>query len=376
MFCSRKIPKRRFWAWGQKKEKNNQSHVVEDPENPKQLKTDIFEQKCQVTETSATLEAKEMTTLAESGFITKIQHRFHKTRNTFVGSVNNIFVGKQEIDEDLLEELETQLLVSDVGIAVTKEIMQNLTNQVKDRELVCADALFATLKTELKKILEPVNKPLVIDHQKIPYVILVIGVNGVGKTTIIGKLARKLQKENKKVILAAGDTFRAAATEQLKFWGEKNRIPVIAQHTGANSASVLYDAFKAARARGLDVLIADTAGRLHNKDSLMEELRKMKRVLNKLDHSAPHEILLILDASTGQNSLNQAKKFHAAMHLTGLALTKLDGTAKGGVVFALSKQMKLPIRFLGTGEQIEDLRPFSSDEFVEALMSHNNAYVC
>ncbi|WP_062265832.1 signal recognition particle-docking protein FtsY [Endozoicomonas arenosclerae] len=303
----------------------------------------------------------------KKGFFARMKRGLGKTRNAFVDGVAEIFVGKKEIDEDLLEELETQLLVSDVGVEATTEIIQKLTKKVKYRELNDADALISALKAELKEILEPADKPLVIDEQKTPYVILVVGVNGVGKTTTIGKVARKLQAEGRKVMLAAGDTFRAAAVEQLQVWGERNDIPVIAQHTGADSASVLYDAFEAAKARGVDVLIADTAGRLHNKDNLMEELRKVKRVLGKLDDSAPHEVLLVLDAGTGQNALNQAKIFHESVNLTGMALTKLDGTAKGGVVFALSKQMQLPIRFLGVGEQIDDLRPFSADEFVEAL---------
>ncbi|MGI9278528.1 MAG: signal recognition particle-docking protein FtsY [Endozoicomonas sp.] len=303
----------------------------------------------------------------KKGFFARMKRGLGKTRNAFVDGVAEIFVGKKEIDEELLEELETQLLVSDVGVEATTEIIEKLTKKVKYRELNDADALISALKAELKEILEPADKPLLIDEQKTPYVILVVGVNGVGKTTTIGKIARKLQAEGRKVMLAAGDTFRAAAVEQLQVWGERNDIPVIAQHTGADSASVLYDAFEAAKARGVDVLIADTAGRLHNKDNLMEELRKVKRVLGKLDDSAPHEVLLVLDAGTGQNALNQAKVFHESVNLTGMALTKLDGTAKGGVVFALSKQMQLPIRFLGVGEQIDDLRPFSADEFVEAL---------
>ncbi|MGI9273387.1 MAG: signal recognition particle-docking protein FtsY, partial [Endozoicomonas sp.] len=301
------------------------------------------------------------------GFFARMKKGLSKTRSALVEGVAEIFIGKKEIDDDLLEELETQLLVADVGVEATSEIIGKLTKRVKYRELDDADALMQALKTELKEILVPADEPLVIDEQKAPYVILVVGVNGVGKTTTIGKLARKLQSEGKKVMLAAGDTFRAAAVEQLQIWGERNDIPVVAQHTGADSASVIYDAFEAARARGADVLIADTAGRLHNKENLMEELRKVKRVLGKQDETAPHEVLLVLDAGTGQNALSQAKLFHETVQLTGLALTKLDGTAKGGVIFALSKQMQLPIRFLGVGEQIDDLRPFSAGEFVDAL---------
>ncbi len=301
------------------------------------------------------------------GFFARMRKGLSKTRSVLVEGVTELFIGKKEIDDDLLEELETQLLVADVGVEATSEIIEKLTQRVKYKELDDADALIEALKSELRTILEPADKPLVISKQKTPYVILVVGVNGVGKTTTIGKIASKLQGQGKSVMLAAGDTFRAAAVEQLQVWGERNRIPVIAQHTGADSASVIYDAFEAAKARGADVLIADTAGRLHNKENLMEELKKVKRVLGKLDPTAPHEVLLVLDAGTGQNALSQAKLFHESVGLTGMALTKLDGTAKGGVIFALSRQMQLPIRFLGVGEQIDDLRPFAANEFVDAL---------
>lgn len=305
----------------------------------------------------------------KSGFFARMRQGLSKTRNVLVEGVAELFIGKKEIDDDLLDELETQLLVADVGVEATTDIMTRLTEKVKYKELDDADALMAALQAELAGILEPADQPLVIPRQGTPFVILVVGVNGVGKTTTIGKLARKFQSEGRKVMLAAGDTFRAAAVEQLQVWGERNEIPVIAQHTGADSASVIFDAFEAARARQIDVLIADTAGRLHNKDHLMEELKKVKRVLAKLDPNAPHEVLLVLDAGTGQNALSQARLFHEAVQLTGMALTKLDGTAKGGVIFALSKQMQLPIRFLGVGERIDDLRPFSANEFVKALFS-------
>ncbi len=305
----------------------------------------------------------------KTGFFARMRQGLSKTRDVLVEGVAELFIGKKEIDEDLLDELETQLLVSDVGVEATTEIIETLSRKVKYKELDDADALMSALQAELAGILEPADQPLVIPKQDTPFVILVVGVNGVGKTTTIGKLARKLQSEGRKVMLAAGDTFRAAAVEQLQVWGERNEIPVIAQHTGADSASVIYDAFEAARARNVDVLIADTAGRLHNKDHLMEELKKVKRVLAKLDSAAPHEVLLVLDAGTGQNALSQARLFHEAVQLSGMALTKLDGTAKGGVIFALSRQMKLPIRFLGVGEQIDDLRPFSAKEFVKALFS-------
>ncbi|WP_330927405.1 signal recognition particle-docking protein FtsY [Candidatus Sororendozoicomonas aggregata] len=303
----------------------------------------------------------------KSSFFSRMRKGLDKTRNVLVEGVTELFIGKKEIDDDLLEELETQLLVADVGVEATNVIMENLTRRVQYKELDDADALIVALKTELARLLEPADKPLVIDSQKKPYVILVVGVNGVGKTTTIGKIACQLQKQGKSVMLAAGDTFRAAAVEQLQVWGERNRIPVIAQHTGADSASVIYDAFEAAKARGADVLIADTAGRLQNKDNLMEELKKVKRVLGKLDDSAPHEVMLVLDAGTGQNALSQGKLFNEAVGLTGMTLTKLDGTAKGGVIFALSRQMRLPIRYLGVGEQINDLQAFEAKLFVDAL---------
>ncbi|MGI0119203.1 signal recognition particle-docking protein FtsY [Zooshikella sp. RANM57] len=319
--------------------------------------------------TSVTAQAEEQ---SKKGFFARMKRGLTKTRKGFVQGVTTLFIGKKEIDDDLLEELETQLLVSDVGIEATSAIINGLTERIKYKELDDADALLAALKTELRKQLDPADEPLAIDPQRTPFVILVVGVNGVGKTTTIGKLAKKLQLEGKKVMLAAGDTFRAAAVEQLQVWGERNEIPVIAQHTGADSASVIYDAIEAARARNIDVLIADTAGRLHNKSNLMDELTKVKRVMAKLDVSAPHEVLLVVDAGTGQNALNQAHDFNAAVGLTGMALTKLDGTAKGGIVFAMAKQMKLPIRFLGVGEQIDDLRPFKADEFIDALFSDEN----
>ena len=304
-----------------------------------------------------------------SGFFSRMKSGLAKTRSSLVQGVTTLFIGKKEIDDELLEDLETQLLISDVGIEATRQIIDGLTQRVAYKELDDAEALVDALKAELSKILEPADRPLVIDSTKKPYVILVVGVNGVGKTTTIGKMARQFQNDGKKVMLAAGDTFRAAAVEQLQVWGERNDIPVVAQHTGADSASVLYDALEAAKARQADILIADTAGRLHNKDNLMEELKKVKRVLGKIDPEAPHEILLVVDAGTGQNALSQAHLFDKAVGLTGMALTKLDGTAKGGVTFALSQEMGLPIRFLGVGEQIEDLRPFKAKEFVDALFS-------
>ena len=268
----------------------------------------------------------------------------------------------------MLEDIETRLLTADVGVEATAVIIQSLTQKVARKQLTDADALYKSLQAELVAMLKPVEAPLVITPNK-PFVILVVGVNGAGKTTTIGKLAKKLQSEGKKVMLAAGDTFRAAAVEQLQVWGERNNIPVIAQHTGADSASVIFDAVQAAKARNIDVLIADTAGRLHTKDNLMEELKKVRRVIGKLDADAPHEVLLVLDAGTGQNAISQAKQFNQTVQLTGLALTKLDGTAKGGVIFALAKQFGLPIRYIGVGEGIDDLRTFEAEPFVQALFA-------
>ncbi len=290
-----------------------------------------------------------------------------KTRSGMGQGLADLLVGKKEIDDDVIEELETQLLVADVGVEATDTIINALTERVGRQELTDTDALFAALREELQKLLEPVVKPLEIDSTQQPFVILMVGVNGVGKTTTIGKLARYYQDMGKKVMLAAGDTFRAAAVEQLQVWGERNHIPVIAQHTGADSASVVFDALEAAKARQMDILIADTAGRLHTKNNLMEELKKVVRVMRKKMPNAPHEVLLVLDAGTGQNALNQAREFGEAVGVSGLAVTKLDGTAKGGVLFALAKTTGLPMRFIGVGEQLEDLRPFEAEEFIDAL---------
>ncbi|UTN86077.1 signal recognition particle-docking protein FtsY [Pseudomonas aeruginosa] len=303
------------------------------------------------------------------GFFARLRQGLSKTSASIGEGMASLFLGRKEIDDDLLDDIETRLLTADVGVEATTLIVQNLTKRVARKELADSGALYKALQEELASLLRPVEQPLQVDAAREPYVILVVGVNGVGKTTTIGKLAKKLQLEGKKVMLAAGDTFRAAAVEQLQVWGERNRIPVIAQHTGADSASVIFDAVQAAKARGIDVLIADTAGRLHTKDNLMEELKKVRRVIGKLDETAPHEVLLVLDAGTGQNAINQAKQFNLAVELTGLALTKLDGTAKGGVIFALAKQFGLPIRYIGVGEGIDDLRTFEADAFVQALFA-------
>ncbi|WP_330205867.1 signal recognition particle-docking protein FtsY [Pseudomonas sp. AM14(2022)] len=303
------------------------------------------------------------------GFFARLKQGLSKTSASIGEGMASLFLGRKTIDDDLLDELETRLLTADVGVEATTQIIQRLTQKVARKELADADALYKSLQAELASMLKPVEQPLKIASQNKPFVILVVGVNGAGKTTTIGKLAKKLQLEGKKVMLAAGDTFRAAAVEQLQVWGERNKIPVIAQHTGADSASVIFDAVQAAKARGIDVLIADTAGRLHTKDNLMEELKKVRRVIGKLDADAPHEVLLVLDAGTGQNAINQAKQFNQTVELTGLALTKLDGTAKGGVIFALAKQFGLPIRYIGVGEGIDDLRTFEAEPFVQALFA-------
>lgn len=306
-------------------------------------------------------------TQEKPSFFARLKQGLSKTSASLGEGMASLFLGKKAIDDDLLDDLETRLLTADVGVEATTTIIGNLTKRVARKELADSGALYKALQEELVTLLKPVEQPLVIDSGKQPYVILVVGVNGVGKTTTIGKLAKKLQLEGKKVMLAAGDTFRAAAVEQLQVWGERNNIAVIAQHTGADSASVIFDAVQAAKSRGIDVLIADTAGRLHTKDNLMEELKKVRRVIGKLDETAPHEVLLVLDAGTGQNAINQAKQFNQTVNLTGLALTKLDGTAKGGVIFALAKQFGLPIRYIGVGEGIDDLRPFQAQAFVQAL---------
>jgi fused signal recognition particle receptor len=301
----------------------------------------------------------------------RIKRGLARTGSAIGEGVGTILLGKKQIDDNLLEDLETQLLSADVGIDATTVILDNLTGRVARKELTDGDALYDALKNNLYDMLQVSEAPLVIDTLCKPIVILVIGVNGAGKTTTIGKLAMRLQKEGRSVMLAAGDTFRAAAVEQLQVWGERNNVPVIAQHTGADSASVIFDAVQAAQSRNIDVVIADTAGRLHNKSNLMEELKKVKRVIGKLDANAPHEVLLVLDAGTGQNAINQAQVFHEAINVTGIALTKLDGTAKGGVIFAMSQALKLPIRFIGVGEQMEDLQVFNARDFIRALFENN-----
>ncbi len=307
---------------------------------------------------------------SEGGFFSRLIKGLIKTKQSIGSGFRNFFSGKK-IDDELFEELEEQLLVADLGMPTTTKIIKNLTEHATKQQLRDAELLYQQLKVELADVLKPVAQPLVLEDKK-PYVILMVGVNGVGKTTTIGKLARKFQAEGKSVMLAAGDTFRAAAVEQLQVWGERNHIPVVAQSTGADSASVIFDAMQSAAAKGIDVLIADTAGRLQNKNNLMDELKKIVRVMKKYDETAPHEIMLTLDAGTGQNAISQAKLFNEAVGLTGITLTKLDGTAKGGVIFAIADQFNIPIRFIGVGEKIDDLRPFDADEFIEALFTHED----
>ncbi|HER1285023.1 TPA: signal recognition particle-docking protein FtsY [Salmonella enterica subsp. enterica serovar Elomrane] len=306
----------------------------------------------------------------KEGFFARLKRSLLKTKENLGSGFISLFRGKK-IDDDLFEELEEQLLIADVGVETTRKIIANLTEGASRKQLKDAEALYGLLKDEMGEILAKVDEPLNIEG-KTPFVILMVGVNGVGKTTTIGKLARQFELQGKSVMLAAGDTFRAAAVEQLQVWGQRNNIPVIAQHTGADSASVIFDAIQAAKARNVDVLIADTAGRLQNKSHLMEELKKIVRVMKKLDEEAPHEVMLTIDASTGQNAVSQAKLFHEAVGLTGITLTKLDGTAKGGVIFSVADQFGIPIRYIGVGERIEDLRPFKADDFIEALFARED----
>ena len=314
--------------------------------------------------------AQEQEKPTKEGFFARLKRSLLKTKENLGSGFISLFRGKK-IDDDLFEELEEQLLIADVGVETTRRIITNLTEGASRKQLRDAEALYGLLKEEMGEILAKVDEPLNIEG-KTPFVILMVGVNGVGKTTTIGKLARQFEQQGKSVMLAAGDTFRAAAVEQLQVWGQRNNIPVVAQHTGADSASVIFDAIQAAKARNVDVLIADTAGRLQNKSHLMEELKKIVRVMKKLDEDAPHEIMLTIDASTGQNAISQAKLFHEAVGLTGITLTKLDGTAKGGVIFSVADQFGIPIRYIGVGEQISDLRPFNAGDFIEALFARED----
>ena len=306
---------------------------------------------------------------AATGLFASLRQRLSKTRENLSSGLGNLLLGKKQIDADLLEQLEDQLLMADVGMQATQKITSQLTESLKRRQLGDSESLIGTLKRIMSELLAPCALPLQIDPGKKPFVILMVGVNGAGKTTTVGKLAQQFKNQGLKVMLAAGDTFRAAAVEQLQAWGERLDVPVIRQGQGADSASVIFDALQSAQARGIDVLIADTAGRLHTQMSLMDELEKIKRVMAKLDPEAPHETLLVLDAVTGQNALAQASHFRDSVGITGLVLTKLDGTAKGGMIFSVAEQLKTPIRYIGVGETVEDLRPFNHEEFVDALLA-------
>ena len=321
-----------------------------------------------VVEEIATSNIEEVQEKPTESFFARLKRSLQRTKENIGAGFFGLFSGKK-IDEDLFEELEEQLSIADVGMDTTVKIINSLTEKASKRDLKDGEALYGLLKEEMAEILVKVEQPLVIDEKNSPHVILMVGVNGVGKTTTIGKLAKQFQNDGKSVILAAGDTFRAAAVEQLQVWGQRNDVPVIAQHTGADSASVIYDAIEAAKARKVDVVIADTAGRLQNKSNLMEELRKIVRVMQKIDPSAPHEVMLTLDAGTGQNAISQAKLFSDVAPVTGITLTKLDGTAKGGVIFSIADQFQIPIRYIGVGEGIDDLRPFVAQDFIDALFS-------
>lgn len=322
------------------------------------------------TSNESTQQVEEST---KEGLFARFKRGLSKTRQQLGDGIGRLLLGKKEINKDLLDDLETLLISADLGIDTTQTILNQLTEGLERKQLANGEMVYDALKAQLENILHQEAKPLIPETADgSPFVILMVGVNGAGKTTTIGKLAKQFQQQGKKVMLAAGDTFRAAAVEQLQVWGERNGITVIAQHTGADSASVVFDALQAAKARKMDILIADTAGRLHTQGNLMEELKKVKRVLQKLDPEAPHETMLVLDASIGQNALNQAKQFHEAVHLTGITMTKLDGTAKGGILFAIANDLRIPFRYLGVGEGIEDLRPFDAAQFVGALFNDDS----
>ena len=333
------------------------------------------ERQREAAEAQAKLEAEQVeeqeSKPKKEGFFARLKKGLLKTKVNLGSGIASIFKGKK-IDDDLFEELETQLLTADLGVDTTMKLIDNLTDAADRKQLKDGDALYELMKKEMAEMLKEAETPLEIPEKTKPFVILMVGVNGVGKTTTIGKLAKQFQQQGKSVMLAAGDTFRAAAVEQLQVWGERNDIPVIAQHTGADSASVVFDAFQASQARDIDILIADNAGRLQNKDNLMQELEKIARVMKKLDPDAPHEVKLTIDAGTGQNAISQVNLFDKAVGLTGITLTKLDGTAKGGVIFAVADKFQVPIRYIGVGEGIDDLRTFKSDDFIKALFSQED----
>ena len=346
-----------------------ETSLVEAPKQPLQALTDSA---TTGSDASQPMETNTANSEPKQGFFGRIKSGLSRTRSNLGDGLASLFLGAKQIDEDLFEELETQLLVADVGIEATASLLKKLSDRVARKDLTDPAALYSALKEELAALLQGSQATLEIPQQDSPFVILMVGVNGAGKTTTIGKLSKRFQSQGKSVLLAAGDTFRAAAVEQLQEWGSRNNVPVVAQHTGADSASVIFDAVQSAQAKGIDVVIADTAGRLQNKSHLMDELSKVVRVMQKLDANAPHEVMLVLDAATGQNAISQASLFGAAVGVTGITLTKLDGTAKGGVIFAMAQQLQLPIRFIGVGEQADDLRPFEATEFIDALFSETS----
>ncbi|MCG9697898.1 signal recognition particle-docking protein FtsY [Shewanella sp. Isolate11] len=350
-------------------EQAEQERLAAEQAEQERLAAEQAEQERLATEQAEQEQPEPQAKPTKEGFFARLKRGLKRTSENIGSGFVGLFKGKK-IDDDLFEELEEQLLIADVGVETTTKLIGSLTEQASRRQLKDGEALYELLREEMQKTLEPVSIPLVPENADGPFVILMVGVNGVGKTTTIGKLAKQYQKQGKSVMLAAGDTFRAAAVEQLQVWGQRNDIPVVAQHTGADSASVLFDALQAARARKIDVLIADTAGRLQNKAHLMDELKKVVRVMKKQDETAPHEVMLTLDASTGQNAVSQAQLFKEAVGVTGITISKLDGTAKGGVIFAIADKFGIPIRHIGVGEQIDDLRPFEAKEFIDALFSH------
>lgn len=351
------------------RKRNNQDAKVSSTSLTEQQATS--QEESEAADPQASDAVQESSEQTRGSWLERVKAGLSRTSHQFGSGLANIFLGKKEIDDELLEDIETQLLMADVGMEATTRIVDTLTEQVSRKQLADPEALYNALIALLEETLNNVEEPLDTDSAEGPYVILVVGVNGVGKTTTIGKLANQLKASGKKVMLAAGDTFRAAAVEQLQVWGERNDVSVVAQHTGADSASVIFDAVEAAKARNVDVLIADTAGRLQNKANLMDELQKVVRVTKKVMPNAPHEVLLVLDAGTGQNAISQTKLFNEAVNVTGLALTKLDGTAKGGVIFALQEQFNIPVRFIGVGEGIDDLQPFKASEFAQAIFQRD-----
>ena len=353
---------------------NNKSYIEIPPDYAPETNQESVAPQSDIEATAAELDtlSVEQQDLEKAGFFSKLKRSLSRTKESIGSGIINLFKDKT-IDDELFEELETQLLVADVGIDTTVKIIKQLTESSDRKQLKDGDALYQLLKQQMADILKKVESPLTLETESGPFVILMVGVNGVGKTTTIGKMAKQFQQQGKKVMLAAGDTFRAAAVEQLEVWGERNNIPVVAQQTGSDSASVIYDAFQSAKAKNVDVLIADTAGRLQNKEHLMEELKKVVRVIKKIAPQAPHEIMLTLDAGTGQNAISQTKLFNEAVGITGISLTKLDGTAKGGVIFAIADQFDIPIRYVGIGEGIDDLRPFNSEDFVNALFTESES---